>query len=137
MRYTWTAAIAVGYELIDEQHKKLFEAINAFLSASEQGEGKDELQKNLRFLSDYTIKHFSEEEAIQQKYKYPDYENHRKYHETCKAVVRELSHELILKGPSETLIKDVQVKVGDWLVEHIKVQDVKLGAYLKSVEDKK
>jgi hemerythrin len=137
MRYTWTTAIAVGYELIDEQHKTLFEAINSFLSACEQGGGRDEVQKSLRFLSDYTIKHFSDEEAIQQKFKYPDYENHRKYHETCKAVVRELSHELILKGPSDALIKDVQVRVGDWLVEHIKVQDVKLGAYIRSVENKR
>jgi hemerythrin len=92
----------------------------------------DELKKSLDFLNDYTIKHFYEEEQLQKKYEYPDYPNHKELHEGLKKVVRDLQVQLIMKGPSEELVKSVQTKVGDWLVAHIKTQDVRIGTHLKS-----
>jgi methyl-accepting chemotaxis protein len=130
--FPWTGALEVGYSIIDEQHKQLFTAINQLLDACNLGKGGKELKKSLDFLSDYTVYHFDNEEVIQQKYGYPDYPNHHKYHESFKAAVRDLSYRLMQDGPTELLITDVRKKIGDWLVSHIQVQDMKLGAYLKS-----
>jgi hemerythrin len=96
------------------------------------GKGKDELEKSLNFLNDYTIKHFFDEEQVQQKYNYPDYPNHKKLHDDFKAVVRDLKVKLIMKGASEDLVNEVRTKIGDWLVTHIKGQDIKLAAYIKT-----
>ncbi|MDR2136132.1 MAG: hemerythrin family protein [Treponema sp.] len=130
--YYWDKSLEVGNQMIDEQHKQLIDALNSFLNARTGQKSNSELKKSLDFLNDYTIKHFYEEERLQKKYEYPDYENHKKLHEGLKKVVRELQTQLIMKGPSDALFDDVQIKVGDWLIAHIKSQDVKIGAHLKS-----
>jgi hemerythrin len=132
MEYVWDESFRVGHEMIDEQHQQLFAAINEFMSVCNQGKIGDELKKSLDFLNDYTIKHFFEEEQLQKKYEYPDYENHRALHEGLKKVARDMSVQWIMKGSSEALAEDVKIKVGDWLVNHIKVEDKKLGAYIQS-----
>jgi hemerythrin len=132
MEYLWDKSLETGNGMIDAQHKQLFTAINHLIHTCESGKGKDELKKSMDFLNDYTIKHFFDEEQLQQQYKYPDYENHRKYHEGFKKEVRDLSVELIMKGVSDSLLKGVQVKIGDWLVTHIKGQDVKVAAHIRS-----
>jgi hemerythrin len=132
MEYAWDNSLATGNELIDEQHKQLFVAVNNLLKISDRGKD-DELKKSLDFLNEYTIKHFFDEEQLQLKYKYPDYQNHKKLHEDFKALVRDLSHKWIMNGPSGLLTNDVKSKIGDWLVSHIRGQDIKLGAHIKSV----
>ena len=132
MEYTWDDILATGHTLIDEQHKQLFAALNNLLKAYNSGKDSGGLAKELDFLTNYTIKHFFDEEQLQQKYNYPDYENHKRYHEEFKKVVRNFNVEFIMKGSSEALIKDIQTKIGDWLVSHIKVQDFKLAAHIKA-----
>jgi hemerythrin len=129
--YVWDESFATGNETIDSQHKMLFDAINKLIAAMRKKEAGTELKKAIDFLSDYTVKHFFEEEQIQKQAGYPDHPNHHKLHEDFKMVVKELSHKLILNGASESLIADVQKKIGNWLVAHIKGQDIKLGMYLK------
>ncbi|MDR3115745.1 MAG: hemerythrin family protein [Treponema sp.] len=130
--YCWDSTLETGHEIIDTQHKQLFEAINKLLDTCRVRKGSEELTKNLDFLNTYTIKHFFDEEKIQQKYNYPDYPNHKEYHDTFKARVKDLTHRLIWSGPTEGLIKEVHSSIGDWLVSHIKIQDFKLAQYIKS-----
>ncbi|MDR2632906.1 MAG: hemerythrin family protein [Treponema sp.] len=130
--YRWDSTLETGHEVIDTQHQQLFAAINKLLETCEVKKGSEELTKNLDFLNTYTIKHFFDEEKIQQKYNYPDYPNHKQYHETFKNTVKDLTHRLIWSGPTEELIKEVYSSIGDWLVSHIKIQDFKLAKYIKS-----
>jgi methyl-accepting chemotaxis protein len=118
-------------EEVDSQHKQLFEAINSLLETCEQGASQSALQKGLDFLSDYTVKHFFDEEQILKKYAYSDLPRHHEYHEAFKKTVKDLAHEFILKGVSEKLINEVQEKIGKWLVEHIKGQDFRWTKELK------
>jgi hemerythrin len=131
MEYKWDASLATGQPMIDEQHQKLFAAVNELLKAADAGKAEADIKKSLDFLTDYTIKHFFDEQALQQKYQYPDYTNHVKYHEAFKATVRELSHQLILKGSSKELVDSLCKQFGDWLINHIKVEDKKLAAYIR------
>jgi hemerythrin len=131
MEYVWDDSVKTGHEMIDDQHKQLFAAINSLLKACEEKKGEEELTKSLNFLNDYTIKHFFDEEQLQQKNNYPDYPNHKKLHDDFKVTVRDLKVRLIMKGPSEELINEVRSKIGDWLVTHIKGNDIRLAAYIK------
>jgi hemerythrin len=132
MEHKWDSSLEVGYELIDNQHKQLFEAIYDLIDNCDGAHSDAQLKKSMDFLNDYTIKHFFDEEQIQRKYNYPDFPNHKKLHEDFKEVVKEFSHRLILEGSSKELAEEVQKKIYEWLVNHIKVQDKKLGIHLKS-----
>jgi hemerythrin len=130
-KYQWDSSLETGHTLIDDQHKQLFVALNELLVTCNAGKGKEALSKSLDFLTNYTIKHFFEEEQIQQKYNYPEYLSHKQYHDAFKLVIRDLTVRLIMKGATDDLIAEVHEKVGDWLVNHIKVHDFRLAKYLK------
>jgi methyl-accepting chemotaxis protein len=130
-KYVWDETFATGNEAIDNQHKTLFDALNRLLAAMQEEEAGAELKKALDFLSEYTVKHFYDEEQIQKQADYPDLPNHHRMHEAFKVTVQELGRELIMKGANDKLIADVQKKIGNWLITHIKGQDIKLGVYLR------
>jgi hemerythrin len=129
--YKWDDSLATGNQLIDDEHKQLIIAINAFFSACQKTSNED-LQKTLNFLNDYTIKHFFDEEQLQLQYKYPNYENHKKFHESYKKIVRDLMVEFIQSGAHGDLITKAAHDVGDVIIAHIKSEDVKLAAYIKA-----
>jgi hemerythrin len=133
MDYQWTKDLEIGHAVIDSQHKELFAAINALMSEIRAGNGKEAVTKSLDFLNNYTIKHFFDEEKLQQGSGYPDYPNHKKMHEDFKAVIRELKVREIWNGSSDELVSELRAKIGDWLVTHIKGQDIKVASHIRSV----
>jgi hemerythrin len=42
-----------------------------------------------------------------------------------------------MKGSSTDLVEQVKEKIYGWLVSHIKIQDLKLGAHIRSVDSSK
>ncbi|MDR2071859.1 MAG: bacteriohemerythrin [Spirochaetaceae bacterium] len=130
--YRWDDSFVSDVRIIDARHKRLFEAINRLIDACEQGQGQEELAKSLAFLANYTVKHFSEEEELQQKYGYPEYAAHKRLHEDFKKTVRNFAAELDSRGPSEELVTRLKKEVGDWLVTHVKVVDLKMAEIIKN-----
>jgi hemerythrin len=131
MPYEWDQSLETGDERIDKQHKQLVAAVNDLLAACRTGAAQEELLRTLDFLTGYTIKHFSDEEKLQQQYNYPDYLNHKRYHDDFKVVATQLVARAVQEGPSQDLAHEVQHCIGDWLVNHIKGDDFKLAAYIK------
>ena len=76
MILNWTEDIAVGVELIDEQHRNLFEHLNNFVDAIDNGAGTDEIEKVVGFLDKYVIEHFDTEEMMMKEVSCPDMEEH-------------------------------------------------------------
>ncbi|MDR0324403.1 MAG: bacteriohemerythrin [Treponema sp.] len=134
MAYQWDSSLETGYEKIDNQHRQLVSTLNNLIEASEQGKDKDEIFKVLDFLTGYTIMHFKTEEDLQVKYNYPDYYNHRRLHEDFKATVKELSERLVKEGPTPSVVVIVTTTIGEWLVNHIKGDDFRMAAYVKSMD---
>jgi hemerythrin len=132
MDYTWDISLVTGHKIIDEQHKQLFAALVNLIEASSQGLGKDEIYKTLDFLSDYTVMHFKTEEELQIEYGYPDYSLHKQSHDEFKTTIYNQIYTLQKKGPEKDLIDIVVQTVGDWLTTHIKGNDIRMAAYLKS-----
>ncbi|MFT4005940.1 MAG: hemerythrin family protein [Lacrimispora sp.] len=132
MAYTFTKDLETGNQLIDSEHRQLIEAINNLLAACGAGKGRAELSNTLKFLQDYTAKHFSDEEKLQLQSHYPDYVNHRRYHEDFKKVVAGICAKLDKEGPTVALVGEVNSTIAGWLINHIKKEDVKVAAHLKS-----
>jgi hemerythrin len=131
MSYEWSRELETGNAMIDSQHKQLIKAVNDLLQACSSGKGRAGISSTIDFLTDYTAKHFGDEEKLQVRYCYPDMMNHKRYHDGFKTVVRELGLQLKAEGPSIQLVSKVNTSIGGWLINHIKKEDVKVAVHIK------
>jgi len=134
MSFQFTPDLATGNATIDGQHKELIAAMNKLLDACANGKGRDNLSSTAKFLYDYTSRHFADEEKLQISSKYPDYANHKRYHEDFKQVVRGIVAELEKDGPTIVLVGKISNSIGGWLVNHIKKEDAKVAAHIRSTQ---
>ena len=130
--YVWTKDLETGNIMIDTQHKQLIQAINNLLEACAKGQGRIQIDETLNFLNDYISSHFKDEEMLQKKYEYPDYINHKQYHEGFKKVVKEIVEEYNKGGATIILVGKVNKSIGEWLINHIKREDKKVAQHIKN-----
>lgn len=133
----WTEDLSVGIEVIDKQHKELFERINSLVDAIKQHVCKYKISDVIKFLEDYVHIHFGEEEKYMLKYEYPHYSFHKSQHEHFKKELANLKPELLkLEGGTKPGSYELSVTtnqlVVDWILEHIANVDKHLGKFLKS-----
>ncbi|MCE1246680.1 MAG: bacteriohemerythrin [Firmicutes bacterium] len=134
MEMKWSPDLATGFADIDNQHKELINRLNALFSAMTRGAGKAEIGKTIDFLGDYVIVHFSNEEKYMEQHKYPEASLHRTEHKKLIADFTKFKKEFEEKGASATLVVNTQKFLTDWLINHIKKVDTKLGAFLKKAK---
>lgn len=131
MAFVWTDDLLTGNSTIDSQHKQLIKAIGDLMEACSGGKAGEQLDSTMKFLIDYTAKHFGDEERLQQQHSYPDYPNHKKLHAYFTATVGDLAKQLKADGPSVTLVVKIQNSLGQWFVNHIKSEDKKVAAHIR------
>ena len=129
----WTEDLLTGNALVDMQHQKMFERLNDLVHACADGSDTAKLHDTLEFLVNYTIRHFTDEEALQLEYGYPDYDAHRNEHEKFKATVGALAQRFKESGSSAELSGDVNRMIVRWLISHIQRDDKRLSEYIRSV----
>ncbi len=132
MAYQFTKDLETGNISIDVQHKELITAINNLLDACGQGKGRTQIVETARFLENYTIKHFADEEKLQIQSKYPDYTNHKQLHESFKKTVAQVIKKLEAQGPTVVLVGEINSILAGWLINHIKREDKKLAEHIKN-----
>lgn len=132
MAYKWSNDLLTGNIQIDTEHKELIKAINDLLEACSKGKGRSEIEKTVKFLSSYTKTHFSREEMLQVRYNYPDYDNHKKYHKQFLDTVENIEKKLLSDGSSIALVGEINSKVANWIISHIKREDVKVAAHVRN-----
>ena len=130
---TLSKDMEVGVVEIDAQHMELVNRLNALVSMGHDAASKEESQKTLDMLEEYIIKHFSDEEALQRKNNYPEYESHKKLHQLFIDEFEKLKKEFEANGHSLKFTMDLNNSLINWIVKHIKSADVELGKFLKSV----
>lgn len=131
----WTEKLAVGVELIDSQHRELFVKINELVAAIRQHTCKYKISDVIRFLEQYIVFHFGEEEKLMLEKHYPGYPGHRAQHRQFMENFEELKKELLkLEGGKKPGSYDLSVMtnqvVVDWILEHIAETDKRFGEYL-------
>ena len=128
----WTADLATGIELIDEQHKQLIEHLNNLSKAVAAQQGPAEVSSTLSFLIDYTDFHFSMEERNMEAHHYPAFETHKALHDEFKAILDKMEVEFRDDGPTPILAESIDTLLVNWLMKHIQVVDREFGAFLES-----
>lgn len=132
MAFTWTKDLETGNAQIDREHQELIRALNDLFAACSVGNGRSELSRTLDFLEQYTRTHFQHEETLQIQSRYPDYAAHKKLHEGFVKTVSQLSAKLKAEGPTIQLVGEINQQLGNWLVNHIKKEDVKVARHIQS-----
>lgn len=129
---SWTPDLAVHVPKIDEQHKELLKRFNDLGDAVWDGKGREIIGDVLRFLADYTIMHFSEEEALMDAGEYPDYAVHKKEHDALLFEVEDFIKKFDQGEIESSLVITVVNRLGDWTRNHIRIRDKAFGSYLQS-----
>ncbi|OCL28099.1 chemotaxis protein [Orenia metallireducens] len=128
----WDDSYSVGIEAIDKQHKQLFNIVNDLISANKLNKGKKEIGKVLNFLADYTVKHFKDEEKLQQDSGYPDYESHKELHDKFLEDAVNFK-ERFDKGQIDTAtMMDFNKTITRWLVQHVRGIDQEVGEHIRN-----
>ena len=128
---TLSKDMEVGVLEIDSQHKELVDRLNSLLSMGHDAVSNEETQRTMDMLEEYIIKHFADEEELQKKNKYPEYESHKKMHKLYIDEFEKLKKEFADNGHSLKFTMDLNNSLVNWIVKHIKSEDVKLGKFLK------
>ena len=127
----WTSEFETGNDLIDSQHKQLVKLTNDLIADCINNKSTEILSEALKFIVSYAEIHFADEERLQIEYKYPDYENHKQYHEGFKIKVLDLIHQYIANQHYENLLSDIQSVLVDWLLTHFKQEDFKVAEHIR------
>lgn len=128
----WRENYNIGIDEVDHQHQELVEKLNEFLDACIKQKGKEKIMETLSFLKAYTVEHFESEEAIMQKYNYPEYLAHKKDHDDFIQTVVELENGIMNQGPTILTTLKLNRTLTDWLLTHISKSDLKIGEYLRA-----
>jgi hemerythrin-like metal-binding protein len=130
MSYEWTDDLLTKISWIDEQHKELFVKTNLLVQAFEQQKGKEEILHTLRFLEDYVLTHFRQEEDLQKEFSYPHYAAHKAMHDAFTKDLKKFKDQVIQNGLSTYLVFEVKEKLLAWIRNHIYHVDKVMADYL-------
>lgn len=125
----WSKDFETGVSEIDEQHKELINRLNTVVTSGMASITKEETEKTIKFLGDYIIKHFNDEEMLQKQWGYPKYEWHKGQHQHYVNEFKKLKSEYMQNGASAKFTLVLNKSMIDWIVKHIKSVDVELGKY--------
>jgi len=128
--FQWKEEFSVDHAEIDTQHKRLFQLADELHRAMTEGKGGAAVGQTLTNLVEYTKHHFACEERLMQLHDYPEYAEHKAFHDDLTARVLEFQRGF-QAGRSVVTIELFQF-LKDWLSHHIGDTDRKVSVYLKA-----
>ncbi|MCM0083586.1 bacteriohemerythrin [Geomonas sp. Red32] len=112
----WNNWMSVQVPQFDDAHKKLIAMIGELNDAFTRGHGDREIIRILSGLATYCVEHFGDEERLMVQHRYPDYELHKKIHDTFVQKVQETIVDFENHRVSPATIMDL---LSGWLMGHI------------------
>jgi hemerythrin-like metal-binding protein len=113
----WDESFSVGIDLIDNQHKKLFETINNY--HSEHSDTEESLSRLLAYI-DF---HFTTEEDFFHKFDYEDTIEHTAQHLRYKDEINALYSKYHYRNDDEKIRAELEEFIRNWITHHIKISD--------------
>lgn len=135
MGITWSKDLETGNAQIDSEHQTLLKAADDLIEACTKGKGREVVGPAVDFLVSYTKTHFTHEQALQVKYNFPEYPNHKQWHQTYIAEMDALAAKIKEQGATIAMVAEVNMEIGK-LLSHIKTMDVRLAKHIKSMAAK-
>lgn len=131
-RITWDPIYSVHVEALDDQHRKLFDAVNQLMDVFESGSG--DFLPVIKDLIDYLSIHFHHEHMVMRNANYPNLLSHSQEHQKFTDKIGEF-----LKGYKEgdrDLGLNMMIYLKDWVRDHTIGLDLQYGKYLRMNAEK-
>jgi hemerythrin len=119
----WQPSLATGIEEIDDQHRGLFERIEALETAIAAGEPAGRLEELFDYLARYAAEHFAAEERWMRATGYPGLAEHRREHADFTRRLRALVPHWESEGDSKALLLALVGFLHFWVADHVLVSD--------------
>lgn len=134
--FAFTDAYKTGIELVDEEHRRLFEIIketNDLIHEELLHDKYDEIVRLLTELRNYTEFHFHDEEMLMERIQYPGLAAQKRAHSAFveKLVDIDLSDLDEMDNDQQTYLNDLVQFLLTWLSNHILGSDKKISAYMR------
>lgn len=127
---SWTKDLSVHNEVIDEQHKKLFEIAGRAYALINKKATKEEIVAILKELLNYTQEHFKDEEEYMESIYYPRLEQHREKH---REIIQDMTNSVMQIRNVDDLKEKLAMIAKKWLLEHIIREDMQIEKFRRSV----
>lgn len=126
-------SLYTGDAAVDAQHRELIGMFNDLHVASSEGRAADAVESLLQRLHSYTIEHFTAEQALMKRTRFPADEmlSHVEDHIALTQRVRQLVVDHREQGFSTML--PLATLLQEWLASHIRQRDRRLVAHVRSV----
>lgn len=129
----WKDKYELGVSVVDEQHRELFQRVDAFMKilryTASWEEKVQRVNETLEFMKVYVVEHFRDEEEYQQRIGYPGYELHKQIHTDMVNYVLQFTEEYEKSGYSEQLMQQFAGKLLAWLINHVAAEDQRIATY--------
>jgi len=125
----WDDKYSTGIELIDEQHKELIVLTNELFQACMAGEGAVQtvFRDAMSRMVDYVQLHFTAEQELLQRIKFPNYAEHKSQHDK---LIHEILNAVKSHKEGKKFVPNLFVRtLRDWILGHIAVYDKAYGVY--------
>lgn len=127
--YAFTEKYFTGIEMIDEEHRRLFEIIaeaDSLIKAELLHDKYDEIVGILEQLKDYTRVHFGDEEEYMESISYSGLAAQKLAHEAFIEKLEEINLEEVDEHQQEYL-EELMEFLASWLINHILKMDKRIG----------
>ena len=133
--FAFTEKYKTGIEMVDEQHRRLFEIIKEtddLIHEQFLYDKYDQIMHLLSQLREYTASHFQDEEALMARIGYPGLEAQKRAHSAFieKLVEIDLSELDDIDDNQQAYLLELIQFLLSWLSNHILGADKKIGAYI-------
>lgn len=125
MSLVWREQLSVGNDVIDSDHKYLIEIINR-VERSLDSKDRNELSAALDGLSQYSQKHFAQEEKIARAVGYTQVPHLSQSHEALVKQLDQVKQEIGEMGDewSSEVIEHFTKLLRSWLIDHVIKEDL-------------
>ena len=125
----WDDSLDVGVQQFNDDHKHLIDFVNELHAAMRDGLGRAKLGGILAGLTEFTKTHFSHEEEIMRQNGYERYSQQKEAH--IKLVTQLEEKQADFESGSVTVALDMLAFLQDWLVQHIKGEDMRYKTFFQ------
>lgn len=121
----WQERFNIGVEVIDKEHKKLFNVLNKlFAYGKEEEKSQWVCQEAIKYFRDHALQHFSEEEEYMASINYAGLETHRHIHNNFREkTLPTLESELLRTNYSMEAVEHFLGVCAGWLIGHTLIED--------------
>lgn len=135
--FAFTDKYKTGIELVDDEHRRLFEIIDQTYTLIHDDfahDKYDQIMHLLEQLKDYTEFHFNDEEELMERIGYPDINSQKKAHSAfIEKLVNIDIHDLdAMDDNQQQYLLDLVNFLVTWLSNHILGADKKIGEYMEA-----